>query len=30
MFNYGTVGSNRLEEGKRFYDEVLGVIGMTP
>lgn len=30
MFNYATVGSNRLEEAKRFYDELLGPIGMTP
>jgi catechol 2,3-dioxygenase-like lactoylglutathione lyase family enzyme len=30
MFNYATVGSNRLEEAKKFYDELLGLIGMTP
>ena len=30
MLNYATVGSNRLEEAKHFYDELLGVIGMTP
>jgi catechol 2,3-dioxygenase-like lactoylglutathione lyase family enzyme len=30
MFNYATVGSNRLEEAKHFYDELLGLIDMTP
>lgn len=30
MLNYATVGSNRLEEAKAFYDELLGLIGMTP
>lgn len=30
MLNYATVGSNRLEEAKHFYDELLAVIGMTP
>ncbi len=30
MLNYATVGSNQLEEAKRFYDEVLAVVGMTP
>lgn len=29
MINYSTVGSNRLEEAKPFYDELLGSIGMT-
>lgn len=27
---YCTVGSNRLEEAKAFYDALLGTIGMTP
>lgn len=30
MLNYATVGSNRLEEAKHFYDELLGLIGMKP
>jgi catechol 2,3-dioxygenase-like lactoylglutathione lyase family enzyme len=30
MLNYATVGSNRLEDAKHFYDELLGMIGMTP
>lgn len=30
MLNYATVGSNRIEEAKHFYDELLGLIGMTP
>jgi catechol 2,3-dioxygenase-like lactoylglutathione lyase family enzyme len=30
MLNYCTVGSNRLDEAKAFYDELLGLIGMTP
>lgn len=29
MLNYLTVGSNRLEEAKAFYDALLGPIGMT-
>lgn len=28
--NYYTVGSNRLEEAKAFYDALLGSIGMKP
>ncbi len=28
MLNYSTVGSNRLEEAKAFYDGLLGSIGM--
>ncbi len=28
--NYFTVGSNRLEEAKAFYDALLGSIGMAP
>lgn len=27
---YGTVGSNRLEEAKSFYDALLGSAGITP
>jgi catechol 2,3-dioxygenase-like lactoylglutathione lyase family enzyme len=27
---YGTVGSNRLEEAKAFYDALLGSAGITP
>jgi catechol 2,3-dioxygenase-like lactoylglutathione lyase family enzyme len=30
MFNYATVGSNRLEEAKHFYDELLALAGMAP
>ncbi|RMF12473.1 MAG: VOC family protein [Alphaproteobacteria bacterium] len=30
MISYGTVGSNRLEEAKAFYDRLLGSIGMKP
>jgi catechol 2,3-dioxygenase-like lactoylglutathione lyase family enzyme len=30
MLNYATVGSNQLEEAKAFYDQLLGLIGMTP
>jgi catechol 2,3-dioxygenase-like lactoylglutathione lyase family enzyme len=30
MLNYATVGSNRLDEAKAFYDQLLGLIGMTP
>jgi catechol 2,3-dioxygenase-like lactoylglutathione lyase family enzyme len=30
MLSYATVGSNRLEEAKRFYDELLAVVGMAP
>jgi catechol 2,3-dioxygenase-like lactoylglutathione lyase family enzyme len=30
MLNYVTVGSNRLEDAKRFYDELLGLVDMTP
>ena len=26
---YGTVGSNRLDEAKRFYDALLGTAGMS-
>ena len=28
--NYFTVGSNKLEEAKAFYDVLLGSLGMTP
>ena len=28
--NYFTVGSNKLEEAKVFYDALLASIGMTP
>jgi catechol 2,3-dioxygenase-like lactoylglutathione lyase family enzyme len=28
MIGYATVGSNRIEEAKAFYDELLGTIGM--
>jgi catechol 2,3-dioxygenase-like lactoylglutathione lyase family enzyme len=28
--SYATVGSNRLEEAKAFFDELLGSIGMKP
>ncbi len=28
--SYCTVGSNRLEEAKAYYDALLGSIGMTP
>lgn len=30
MLNYATVGSNRLDEAKRFYDELLPLAGMAP
>ena len=30
MLNYATVGSNRLDEAKQFYDALLGIIAMTP
>ncbi len=30
MLNYATVGSNKLEEAKTFYDGLLDVIGMKP
>jgi catechol 2,3-dioxygenase-like lactoylglutathione lyase family enzyme len=30
MLSYATVGSNDLEAAKHFYDELLGLIGMTP
>ncbi|SNS16133.1 Catechol 2,3-dioxygenase [Sphingomonas laterariae] len=30
MLNYVTVGSNRLEEAKPFYDALLVLAGMTP
>jgi catechol 2,3-dioxygenase-like lactoylglutathione lyase family enzyme len=30
MLNYATVGSNRLEEARRFYDELLPLAGMAP
>lgn len=30
MLNYATVGSNRLEEAKRFCDELLPIAGMGP
>ena len=30
MPGYVTVGSNRLDEAKPFYDRVLGVIGWMP
>lgn len=30
MLNYATVGSNRIEDAKAFYDDLLGLIGMTP
>lgn len=29
MLKYATVGSNRLEEAKRFYDELLPLAGMA-
>lgn len=29
MIRYATVGSNKLEEAKAFYDAVLGAIGMS-
>ena len=28
--SYSTVGSNRLEDAKRFYDALLGSAGLTP
>ena len=28
--SYSTVGSNRLDEAKRFYDALLGSAGLTP
>lgn len=30
MIKYATVGSNRLEEAKRFYDALLPLAGMGP
>ncbi|MDG2004759.1 MAG: VOC family protein [Novosphingobium sp.] len=30
MFSYATVGSNRLEEAKQFYDELLALDEMSP
>ncbi len=30
MLNYATVGSNRLEDAKRFYDALLPLAGMAP
>ncbi len=30
MINYATVGSRRLDEARRFYDALLGSIGMAP
>ncbi|MET0270421.1 MAG: VOC family protein [Sphingomonas sp.] len=30
MLNYATVGSNRLDEAKAFYDALLATIGMNP
>ena len=30
MLNYATVGSNNLEEARRFYDGLLAMVGMTP
>ncbi|MET0546868.1 MAG: VOC family protein [Caulobacterales bacterium] len=30
MISYAMVGSNDLEKAKKFYDEVLGVIGVAP
>lgn len=30
MLNYATVGSNRIEEAKAFYDKLLATIGMAP
>ena len=30
MLSYATVGSNRLEDAKAFYDALLGSIGLTP
>lgn len=30
MLNYATVGSNKIEEAKVFYDALLGLIGMSP
>jgi catechol 2,3-dioxygenase-like lactoylglutathione lyase family enzyme len=28
MLGYSTVGSNKIEEAKAFYDELLGLVGM--
>ena len=28
MLGYSTVGSNRIEEARAFYDELMGLIGM--
>ncbi len=28
MFNYAAVGSNKLEEAKKFYDELCGMAGL--
>ena len=30
MLNYATVGSNRLDEARQFYDELLPLAGMAP
>lgn len=30
MLNYATVGSNRLDEAKHFYDELLPLAGLAP
>ena len=30
MLNYATVGSNRLDEAKQFYDALLPLAGMAP
>ncbi len=30
MLNYATVGSNRLEDAKAFYDQLLPLAGMGP
>lgn len=30
MLNYATIGSNRLDEAKAYYDALLGSIGMKP
>lgn len=30
MLTYATVGSNRLEEAKAFYDALMGTVGLKP
>lgn len=30
MLSYGTVGTNKLEEAKGFYDKLLGLMDMLP